>query len=227
MSDFDPWAVLGVSPGASGDEVRAAWKQLARQYHPDGFAGAAAEDQARAASHMSVVNAAYEEIRSGRARVRSGGFGTGGSRPPGDGASSPSGSHQDSERWLADDVLRSAEQWILRRHHQHLRRRRLRVVVGVAVLAVGVGLVHLGMSRNYGYALAWSSEGTRVVDVDCGDRYDRGQSMAADLRARGDLAEAELVEDVCGQWVDAARLLMWPATALVAGLIWVFFLRPR
>ncbi len=225
MSDFDPWAVLGVRPGAQTDEVRAAWKDLARQYHPDKFAMASAEDRSRASAHMTVVNAAYEEIRSGRARIPGGDFGSGGRRAETDLRSDRAAGIRDD--WFADDVLRSAEQWILRRHRQRLRRKRLWVVVGLVVLVVGAGLVHLGMSRDYGYALAWSSEGTRVVDVDCGDRYDRGQSMAADLRARGELAEAQLVEDVCGQWVGAARLLMWPALALVAGLIWVFFLRPR
>lgn len=31
----DPWAVLGLSPGASGEAVTRAWRTLAAQHHPD------------------------------------------------------------------------------------------------------------------------------------------------------------------------------------------------
>ncbi|HEU0235705.1 MAG TPA: J domain-containing protein [Candidatus Limnocylindrales bacterium] len=32
---FDPYATLGLRPGADASEVRAAYRRLARQYHPD------------------------------------------------------------------------------------------------------------------------------------------------------------------------------------------------
>lgn len=32
---FDPWTVLGISPGASQGEARKAYKKLMRKYHPD------------------------------------------------------------------------------------------------------------------------------------------------------------------------------------------------
>lgn len=51
----DPYRVLGVAPGASADEVRRAYRRLAKRYHPDS-AGAAAS------GWFLVVQAAYEAI---------------------------------------------------------------------------------------------------------------------------------------------------------------------
>ena len=31
----DPYRVLGLEPGASDDEVKAAYRKLAKKYHPD------------------------------------------------------------------------------------------------------------------------------------------------------------------------------------------------
>ena len=36
---FDPFQILGVAKTATGDEVRAAYLKMAKQYHPDRFAG--------------------------------------------------------------------------------------------------------------------------------------------------------------------------------------------
>ena len=54
----DPYAVLGLSPGASDEEVKKAYRALAKKYHPDRNPG----DEA-AARKMQEINAAYEQIK--------------------------------------------------------------------------------------------------------------------------------------------------------------------
>ena len=55
----DPYKVLGVSPNASDDEIKQAYRRLAKQYHPDRNPGDAA-----AAKKMQEINAAYEQIKN-------------------------------------------------------------------------------------------------------------------------------------------------------------------
>ena len=54
----DPYKVLGVSPDASDEEIKSAYRKLAKKYHPDLNPG----DQ-EAAKKMQQVNAAYEPIK--------------------------------------------------------------------------------------------------------------------------------------------------------------------
>lgn len=60
---LDPYGVLGLQPGTSLEEVVVAHRNLAKKYHPDRFYSASAEDQHDAAEHMSLINAAYQELR--------------------------------------------------------------------------------------------------------------------------------------------------------------------
>ena len=61
----DPYAVLGVDPGAPLEEVRKAWSAAVRASHPDGMIarGIPAEAVRLAEDRMRAVNAAWEEIR--------------------------------------------------------------------------------------------------------------------------------------------------------------------
>ena len=55
----DPYKVLGVSPDASDEDIKRAYRRLAKKYHPDLNPG----DQ-EAARRMQEVNAAYEQIKN-------------------------------------------------------------------------------------------------------------------------------------------------------------------
>ncbi len=60
MSRVDPFAVLGVTPGASAADVAAAYRSAAKRWHPD-----VAGDDEVAAARMAELNAAYDAIRNG------------------------------------------------------------------------------------------------------------------------------------------------------------------
>ena len=60
----DPHKVLGVSRDASDDEIKQAYRNLARKYHPDKYRDSDLADMAT--EKMKEINAAYEEIRDER-----------------------------------------------------------------------------------------------------------------------------------------------------------------
>ncbi len=57
----DPHAVLGIEPGASPDDIKAAWRRLARRHHPD-LTGDEPEAARRATRRMAEINAAYAAL---------------------------------------------------------------------------------------------------------------------------------------------------------------------
>jgi len=82
----NPYEVLGVSPNASDEEVKRAWRELARKYHPDKYRDSDLADLA--SEKMKEINAAYEEIQ----KMRAGGSSSGSSysgNPNASGSSSP------------------------------------------------------------------------------------------------------------------------------------------
>lgn len=60
----DPYSVLGVSPTASDDEVKKAYRELARKYHPDNYHDNPLADLA--SEKMKEINEAYDIITKSR-----------------------------------------------------------------------------------------------------------------------------------------------------------------
>ena len=61
----DPYSILGVSPGASDEEVKTAYRNLARRYHPDNYDDSNPLKEL-AKEKMQEINAAYDEIQRDR-----------------------------------------------------------------------------------------------------------------------------------------------------------------
>ena len=93
----DPYRTLGIGPGASLNEIRSAYRRLAKQYHPD-----AAGD--RALPRFLAIQAAYERLVDSEGRLRP---------VTGAGAST----RRASEAWRADPAKARAsrEAWRARR----------------------------------------------------------------------------------------------------------------
>lgn len=103
----DPYKVLGVSRDASDDEIKRAYRRLAKQYHPDLNPG-----DPVAARKMQEINAAYEQIKNPEKAAHSG---------PQGGYDPFGGPWQQSARPEGDNYQQAAYQYIrFRRYREAL-----------------------------------------------------------------------------------------------------------
>ncbi len=67
-AERDPYDVLGVDPAAPMEEVRAAWRKLVRETHPDQMLARGVPEEAvkLAERRMVAINRAWEEIQGSR-----------------------------------------------------------------------------------------------------------------------------------------------------------------
>ena len=113
---MDPYRVLGVSPDASEEEIKKAYRTLSRKYHPDANIGS--PHQAEYEEKFKDVQQAYKtimDIRSGKTQAQSGygGYGYGGGQgfdPFGFGGFGGQAYQQEVSQ--EEQYLRSAAQYI-------------------------------------------------------------------------------------------------------------------
>lgn len=57
------YSVLGVSSGASQEEIKRAYRNKAREFHPDKYAGGSEAERAEAERKFKEINEAYDKLK--------------------------------------------------------------------------------------------------------------------------------------------------------------------
>lgn len=115
----NPYKVLGVSETATDEEIKKAYRELVKKYHPDKYADNPLADVA--AEKMKEINAAYEQITKDRKAGRTGGYSQqsyggyensayGGQNYGGYGAGYSSSSYADVRRFIAQNRIEEADE---------------------------------------------------------------------------------------------------------------------
>lgn len=75
MMAKNPYEVLGVKQGAGQDEIKKAYRQLVKQYHPDNYRNHPLESLAQ--EKMQEINYAYDQLTNSDSTFRQGQEGAG------------------------------------------------------------------------------------------------------------------------------------------------------
>lgn len=62
MADYNYYEVLGVNKNASDDEIKSAYRRMAKKYHPDLYAGKSEQEKKQAEDMFKKVNHAYQVL---------------------------------------------------------------------------------------------------------------------------------------------------------------------
>lgn len=107
----DPYQVLGVSRGASDEEIKKAYRALSRKYHPDANVNNPNRDEAE--EHFKEVQQAYDQIM--KEKQQGGGYGYGGGYSSNSGGYSYAGSHGFGQN--ESPKMQAAANYIASRHY--------------------------------------------------------------------------------------------------------------
>jgi len=154
----DPYQVLGVSRRASEDEIKRAYRELSRKYHPDTNANNPLADLAE--EKFKEVQQAYEQIMNERERGGQSSYGSSYS------SQNSSYSYSDESSWQNNLQMVAAANYINNRHY----REALNVLSGINDRS-GYwyhfnALAHAGMGNNM-EALNFARQ---AVNIDPGNR---------------------------------------------------------
>lgn len=105
----DPYQVLGIQPSATDEEVKAAYRELAKKYHPDNYANNPLSDLAQ--QKMQEINEAYDAIIKAR-KEGAGGAYSGAGAPAGAGYARSGGNSRFMD---IRNLIRTAGWWTPRR----------------------------------------------------------------------------------------------------------------
>ncbi len=107
----DPYKVLGVSSSATDDEVKEAYRAMAKKYHPDQYSDSPLADLA--SEKMKEINEAYDTIVAQRKNRSAGGYSAGGyayNGYSGAGRASGSSGFNDVRSYIMSGRIADAEQ---------------------------------------------------------------------------------------------------------------------
>ena len=150
----DPYSVLGVSPNASDEEVKAAYRRLAKKYHPDLNPG-----DETAARKMNEINAAYDQIKNPQPQQEAYGGGGYAGAGYGPGYGSAYGGAYQTRAETERNELRAARNYIRSRHFAEA----LTALSGVPVSERDGEWYYLCAIANY-------NSGNRVAALDAARR---------------------------------------------------------